>query len=90
MAKKSYTVKGMVEKAIVDSFRASKGNGLQIFVTTHPHVGLISFQAYKNGWGASKDEDFNVRIYINGILAPTSKRCKELLKPIYELINKNK
>ena len=90
MGKKSYTVKGMVEKAIVDSFRASKENGLQIFVMTQPHVSLVSFQVYKNGWGASKDEDFNVRIYTNGIVAPTPKRCKELLKPIYELINKNK
>lgn len=89
MKKKSYSVMGLVQKAIIDSMNFSKENGSQIFIEVYPHVEGVHLYAYQDGWEASKKKSFDVNIYIRGSLAPSVKDAKKLLKPIYDFIKQH-
>lgn len=89
MKKKSYSVMGLVQKAIIDSMNFSKRSGSQIFIEVYPHVDGVHLYAYQDGWNASREKSFDVYIYIRGSLSPTVKEVKKMLKPVYYFIKQN-
>lgn len=89
MKKKSYSVMGLVQKAIIDSMNFSKSGGSQIFIEVYPHVDGVRMYAYQGGWDPSKERSFDVNIYTRGNLSPTVKEVKKMLKPIYDFIKQN-
>lgn len=88
MKKKNYSVKALVQKAIIDSMDFSKSDGSMIFVYIHPHVDSVSFDAHKIGW--TTPASLRISIYLSDDLAPTAKETKEILKPLYKFMNENK
>lgn len=90
MKKKSYSVKALVQKAIIDSMNFSKRDGDQIFCSYSPHVNIVQFVAYKGGWEYGKSKLFDIYIYLSGPMAPVSvKEARKILKPIYDFIKEN-
>lgn len=89
MKKKRYSVKALVQKAIIDSMNFSKENGSQIFIEVYPHVEGVHLYAYQDGWEASKKRSFDIYIYTRGSLAPSVKDAKKMLKPVYDFIKEN-
>lgn len=89
MKKKSYSVMGLVQKAIIDSMNFSKRGESEIFIEVFPHVDGVHMYAYQNGWDASKKKSFDVNIYIRGSLAPSVKDAKKMLKPLYDFIKQH-
>lgn len=86
MKKGNYSVKRLVQKAIIDCMNYSKENGNHIFCSYSPHVNVVNFSAYKGGWAYGKEEFFVISIYLSGSLAPSVKEAKKILKPIYDFI----
>ena len=90
MKKGNYSVKGLVQKAMIDCMSFSERNGDQIFCSYSPHVDTVNFFAYKGGWVFEKKELFIICIYLSGSLAPSVKETKKILKPIYDFIKESR
>lgn len=90
MAKKKVTVKELVEKAIVDCFRVVGNGEYCISVDVMSHINGVTFLIYEKGWKVGVYPNYSIIIYLDGGLKPTVKECRKMLKPIYDLINKNK
>lgn len=90
MKKKSYSVKGLVQKAMIDCTNFLGQNGDHIFCSYSPHVNAAYFSAYKGGWESGKSELFDICIYLSGSLAPSVKDAKKILKPIYDFIKESR
>lgn len=90
MKKKSYSVMGLVQKAIIDSMNFSKWNGDQIFIEVSPHVDSVQLYGYKGRWDIAKERVFDIYIYTRGYLAPSSvKEARKMLKPLYDFIKQH-
>ena len=90
MKKKSYSVKGLVQKAMIDCMNFLGQNGDHIFCSYSPHVNVVHFSAYKGGWKSGKSELFDICIYLSGSLANSVKDAKKILKPIYDFIKESR
>lgn len=90
MKKGNYSVKGLVQKAIIGCMNFSERNGNQIFCSYSPHVNTVQFTAYKGGWEYGKSELFDICIYLSGSLSPSVKETKKILKPIYDFIKESR
>jgi len=80
------SVRQYVQKAVKDSIEFSEKNKGEIFVSYHPHVNMVNFHAYKNGWEFTADADMRIDIYIKGSLAPKISEIKQILKPLYNFM----
>lgn len=89
MKKKSYSVKALVQKAIIDSMNFSKRDGDQIFIEVSPHVDSVQLYGYKGRWDHTKERAFDIYIYTRGDLAPSVKDAKKMLKPLYDFIKQH-
>lgn len=89
MKKKSYSVKALVQKAIIDSMNFSKRDGDQIFIEVSPHVDSVQLYGYKGRWDLTKKRSFDITIYTRGSLAPTVKEARKMLKPLYDFIKES-
>lgn len=89
MKKKRYSVKALVQKAIIDSMNFSKRDGDQIFIEVSPHVDSVQLYGYKGRWDLTKKRSFDITIYIRGSLAPTVKEARKMLKPLYDFIKES-
>ena len=87
MKKNNLSVMDLVKKAIIDSINFSERDGSVIFVSTSPHVYKVNFNAYRGGWSPGKERFFYIDLYTRGDMAPTVEEAKNILKPIYDLIN---
>lgn len=89
MKKKSYSVKALVQKAIIDSINFSKRDGDQIFIEVSPHVDSVRLYGYKGRWDLTKKRSFDIYIYTRGNLAPSVKDARKMLKPLYDFIKQH-